>query len=92
MFNITDENFFDKKIIFELKWPKNVFFGPKIAKNQKKIEKFSKKIFFSKSIRNHLKRILKRKYGFRKYFYLTGTEVGIPSVHSVFGGDGGRHS
>ena len=66
----------------------NAFFGPKIEKKMKKSRNFQ---FFPNSIRNHLKRILKRKYGFRKYFHLTGTEVGIFSVHSVFGGDGGRH-
>ena len=31
-----DEKFFDEKIIFELKWPKNVFFSLKIAKKRKK--------------------------------------------------------
>ena len=70
MLNKMDEKFFFQKNIFGWKWPKNAFFGPKIAKNEKKIEKFSKKIFFSKSIRNHLKRILKRKCGFRNFFPL----------------------
>ena len=59
---------------------------------KKKIEKISKKNFFSKSICNHSKRILRRKYGFQKFFHLAETEVGISSVHSDLGGDGGRHS
>ena len=42
-------------------------FGPKIAKNKKKSKKFQKSSF-SKSIPNHLKHILKRKYRFRKFF------------------------
>ena len=57
-----------QKIIFELKSPKNAFYGRKIVKTNKN-EKFSK-FFFSKSIRNHIQRILKRKYGFRIYFPL----------------------
>ena len=70
--------------------PKNAF----LVKNSQKMKKKSKKFqnFFSKSICNHSKRILRRKYGFQTFFHLAETEVGISNVHSDFGGDGGRHS
>ena len=57
-----------KKIFLDENGQKKHFWS-KIAKTEKKIEKFSKKKFFSKSIRNHSKRILKRKCGSRNFFH-----------------------
>ena len=59
----TNFEFFWKKV---QKWSKN---DQKMSKNEK-FRKIFKKIFFSKSIQNGLKRVLKRKSWFRKIFSL----------------------
>ena len=57
----------------------------------KKIEQISKKKFFEIDLQS-FKTYFKTKIRISIFFHLAGTEVGIPSVHSDYGGDRGRHS